>query len=155
MDDGTVSVSEAAAILGVHRNTVHYRIQHGRLKAERTQNTNGETVWRVYLSSLKPDDKQRKVLGHQGKTRNALTSKDQQAELMTLLAPFIAQFGDAQERTGRAEAERDAAQLDAQRERDRANALELQLQRLRGTTEPVEQAAPPRPRSIWERLRQR
>jgi len=55
MDSETVSVSEAARLLNVHRNTIHYRIQHGQIAAQKVLNGKGEYVWRIRRSSLQLD----------------------------------------------------------------------------------------------------
>lgn len=96
MDDDTVSVSEAAALLGVHRNTVHYRIQHGHLVGQRIVNSNGESVWRIPKSSLP-------TVRARGNQRAAIVPKAQHDEQATAIQALLAQFGESERRTGRVE----------------------------------------------------
>ena len=46
-----VTVGEAAKLLGVHRNTIHYRIKRGRIKAHKVVEADNE-VYRVERDSL-------------------------------------------------------------------------------------------------------
>jgi excisionase family DNA binding protein len=46
-----LTVGEAAKLLGVHRNTIHYRIKKGRIKAHKVVEADNE-VYRIERGSL-------------------------------------------------------------------------------------------------------
>jgi excisionase family DNA binding protein len=46
-----LTVGEAAKLLGVHRNTIHYRIKTGRVKAQKVDEA-GRAVYRIDADSL-------------------------------------------------------------------------------------------------------
>jgi excisionase family DNA binding protein len=46
-----LTVGEAAKLLGVHRNTIHYRIKNGRIKAHKVVEADNE-VYRIERNSL-------------------------------------------------------------------------------------------------------
>src|SRR5919202_1667834 len=120
----TVTIGEAAALLGVHRNTVRNRIKAGRYKAHKVVTPQGET-YAIERASLGPPPPNGHTPPLTGPVRDnpaqpppagppALTDQQAQAEALVqrLLAPFIAELGEVREELGRVKAERDAARAE-------------------------------------------
>ena len=170
----TVTIAEAAALLGVHRNTVRNRIKAGRYKAYKLVTPQGETyaVERDSLDLLphnaadKASQAQVRYNLANGSKPGGLTGGLQQEQQLVvvqrLLAPFVedlakthAELGRVQERLAVTERERD--ELRAERDTDRGLADQLvallqeerdaaraELDRLRAVADAP--AAPPEPR---------
>ena len=115
MDDGAEypSIAEAAALLGVHRNTVRNRIKAGRYKAHKVVTPQGET-YAIERGSLGPPPPNgytppltRPVRDNPAQPSHAgppaLTDQQAQAEALVqrLLAPFSAELGEVREERGR------------------------------------------------------
>jgi len=109
----SVSIAQAAALLGVHRNTVRNRIKAGRYKAHKVIAPQGETyvIDRVSLG-LSPDNSERHRSQSQGRHNtpnpsqsDTLVDASQQAEQLAvvqrLLAPFVEELGRTREELGR------------------------------------------------------
>lgn len=122
-DTDYLSITEAAALLGVHRNTVRNRIKVGRYKAHKVLTPQGETyvVARESLgvSPTTPTNQAAQPLttavhhnAPNPSQANALVDGAQlaQAEALVgrLLAPFIAELGEVREELGQVKAARDA-----------------------------------------------
>jgi excisionase family DNA binding protein len=148
MDTDTVSVGEAARILGVHRNTVHYRIKKQRLTAVEVVASNGVKEYRIPVSALPKVPEQaahevpRDFAPNAATMPNteALVSETQREQFRALLGPFLAEIGQVRQALGRTEAERDNA-------REQLAAVELERDRLREQVETLK----PR-RSWWKRI---
>jgi excisionase family DNA binding protein len=128
-----LTITEAAELLGVHRNTVRNRIKAGTYKASKVLTPQGET-YVIERDSLDLPSQQGSQDGSQPPTDNVhhnprqdvrgtdLTPADFQAAneaaIQRLLEPFVRDLSAAHERIGRLEAERDQLQ----RERDDARA---------------------------------
>lgn len=121
-DTAYLSITEAAALVGVHRNTIRNRIKVGRYKAHKVFTPQGETyvVARESLgvNAATPPSQAAQPLptvvhhnAHTPPQAAALVGGDQlaQAEALVgrLLAPFIAELGQVREELGQLKAERD------------------------------------------------
>jgi excisionase family DNA binding protein len=134
-----LTIAEAAALLGVHKNTVRNRIKNGSYRAELVQTERGPT-YLIERESLLTN-----------LTTNTLSSASQ--ELVTpqamefvqeLLRPFVSELGEVREELGTERTRRQMAE-------ERAASLEAELEALRArreSPEAVEEApegAEPRP----------
>jgi excisionase family DNA binding protein len=114
-----LTIAEAAALLGVHKNTVRNRIKDGTYEAEKVITERGQTYMierRSLLTNL---------------TTNTLSSASQQIVgtapmefVQELLRPFVSELGDVREELGAERARRQIAE-------ERAAFLEAELQELR------------------------
>ncbi len=144
MPDGaieTVTIAEAAALLGVHRNTVRNRIKAGRYKAHKLITAQGET-YAIERESLglvphngvaNDSHAQVRHSSVNGSQPGALVDGTQQAQqvavVQRLLAPFVedlakthTELGRVQERLAVAEQERDELRAELDRLRAAADA---------------------------------
>ena len=109
----SVSIAQAAALLGVHRNTVRNRIKAGRYKAHKVLAPQGETyvIDRASLGPI-PHNSERHRSPSQGRHNapnpaqsGALIDAGHQAEQLAvvqrLLAPFVEELGRTREELGR------------------------------------------------------
>ena len=114
-----LTIAEAAALLGVHKNTVRNRIKNGSYRAEMVQTERGPTYLierESLLTNLSANALSRasqELVGHQA-----------MEFVQELLRPFVSELGDIREELG---AERTRRQMAEQR----AAALEAELEALR------------------------
>jgi excisionase family DNA binding protein len=148
-----LTVGEAAKLLGIHRNTIHYRIKTGRIKAHKTVEADRE-VYRIEADSLGVRrtsagvytlDAQRPTAG--GELVVALG-----ARLDEIVQLHAQELGEVREQLGVEKGRRE--QLEEERDRLRA-----ELEALRAEPEPpgspetaTEQADNTQPRSWWGSL---
>ena len=138
-DKGRLTIAEAAALLGVHKNTVRNRIKNGSYRAEMVQTERGPT-YLIERSSLLTNS-----------TTNTLSSASQDVVspqamefVQELLRPFVSELGEVREELGTERARRQMAE-------ERAAALEAELEVLREerespeTVEETPDRAEPRP----------
>ena len=118
-DKDRLTIAEAAALLGVHKNTVRNRIKDGTYEAEKVITERGQT-YMIERKSLLTNS-----------TTNALSSASQQVVgtapmefVQELLRPFVSELGDVREELGAERARRRIAE-------ERAASLEAELQELR------------------------
>ncbi len=114
-----LTITEAATLLGVHKNTVRNRIKDGTYKAEKVITERGQT-YMIERNSLLTN-----------LTTNTLSSGAQQLVnsapmefVQELLRPFVSELGEVREELGAERARRRMAE-------ERASALEAELQELR------------------------
>jgi excisionase family DNA binding protein len=141
MKDGDwVTVTEAARLLGVHRNTVRNRIKAGRYKAHKVVTPQGETymVERESLSTSPDNDlAQPHTSGVRHNAYNPLQDVQQERTVMTeaqqvqaealvqrLLAPFIAELGAVREELGRERQRRELLECERDALKERLEATE-------------------------------
>src|SRR5215213_4459925 len=115
----TLTIAEAAALLGVHKNTVRNRIKNGAYRAEMVQTERGPT-YLIDRESLLTN-----------LSTNALSSASQELVgpqamefVQELLRPFVSELGEIREELGAERAHRQMAE-------ERAAALEAELEALR------------------------
>ena len=115
----TLTIAEAASLLGVHKNTVRNRIKNGSYRAELVQTERGPTYLierESLLTNLSANTLSRasqELVGHQA------------MELVQeLLRPFVSELGEIREELGAERARRQIAE-------QRAAALEAELEALR------------------------
>ncbi len=109
----SVSIAQAAALLGVHRNTVRNRIKAGHYKAHKVIASQGETyvIDRASLGPI-PNNSESHRSQSQGRHNapnpsqsDTLVDASQQAEQLAvvqrLLAPFVEELGRTREELGR------------------------------------------------------
>ena len=131
---GRLTISEAAAFLGVHKNTVRNRIKDGTYEAEKVLTERGETYYIDRESLLK---------AHRDNPANTtLPSASQQVGSVQgmefareLLRPFIEELGTVREELGAERARRKASEQRALAAEDLAAAL---TEELRQTQEALE-----------------
>jgi excisionase family DNA binding protein len=125
-DADRLTIAEAAALLGVHKNTIRNRIKGGSYRAELVQTERAPT-YLIERDSLLTN-----------LTTNTLSSASQ--ELVTpqamefvqaLLRPFVSQLGEVREELGAERTRRRFAE-------ERAASLEAELEALRETRESPE-----------------
>ena len=141
-----LSIAEASALLGVHRNTVRNRVKAGRYKAHKVVTAQGETyaILRESLGLPLPIPTNEDAQSLVGRVRDnadnpaqptALISPDQQAQadaiVQRLLAPFIAELGAVREELGRTKAQSQAQAETITELRRRAALAEAELLRHR------------------------
>ena len=117
--DNRLTIAEAAALLGVHKNTVRNRIKNGSYRAEMVQTERGPT-YLIERESLLTN-----------LTANTLSSASQELVsqsamefVQELLRPFVSELGQVREELGAERARRQMAE-------ERAAALEAELEALR------------------------
>jgi excisionase family DNA binding protein len=118
-----ITIAEAAALLGVHKNTVRNRIKNGSYQAEMVQTERGPT-YLIERESLLTN-----------LSANALSNASQElvgAQAMEfvqeLLRPFVSELGEIREELGAERVRRQIAQ-------ERNAALEAELEALREARE--------------------
>jgi excisionase family DNA binding protein len=152
-----LTIAEAAALLGVHKNTVRNRIKNGSYRAEMVQTERGPTYLierESLLTNLSTNTLSRasqELVGHQA-----------MEFVQELLRPFVSELGEVREELGAERVRRQMAE-------ERAGALEAELEALREprespetVEEEPERAESPsdapgaqggaKPRSWWRRL---
>jgi excisionase family DNA binding protein len=114
-----LTIAEAAALLGVHKNTVRNRIKNGSYRAEMVQTERGPTYLierESLLTNLSANTLSRasqELVGHQA-----------MEFVQELLRPFVSELGEIREELGAERARRQMAE-------QRAAALEAELEALR------------------------
>src|SRR5215203_237121 len=142
-----ITISEAAALLGVHPNTVRNRDKAGMYEAEKVFTENGQT-WMIdrdsILNNPLPKDSQ------QPPSQLPSQSEVQAAQLVQdVLRPFVEDLGRAREELGaervrREQAEQERDRLAAEQAAERTLREEAERERdelaarFRGSTEPRE-----------------
>ncbi len=130
----TLTIAEAAALLGVHRNTVRNRVKAGRYKAYKVVTPQGETYaierasLDLPLTTTSDNGAQAQVHDNRdnpiqsGALAPAAQSSQQLAVVQQLLAPFVeelsrtnAELGRVQERLRATERERDSLRAEVER----------------------------------------
>jgi excisionase family DNA binding protein len=121
-----LTIAEAAALLGVHKNTVRNRIKKGSYRAEMVQTERGPT-YLIERDSLLTN-----------LSTNTLSSVSQDVVspqaiefVQELLRPFVSELGEVREELGAERARRQMAE-------ERAAELEAELEDLRGPQESPE-----------------
>jgi excisionase family DNA binding protein len=115
----TVTVAQAAQLLGVHKNTVRHRIKVGVLPAHKTLTAYGEAymIPRESLdlpvqdpsNPLQGDWSQNPSNPSNAQESHELTTVQQRELMQALLDPFVRELGGVREELGKIKAERDAA----------------------------------------------
>jgi excisionase family DNA binding protein len=114
-----LTIAEAAALLGVHKNTVRNRIKNGSYRAEMVQTERGPTYLierESLLSNLSANTLSRasqEPVGHQA-----------MEFVQELIRPFVSELGEVREALGAERVRRQMAE-------ERAAALEAELESLR------------------------
>jgi excisionase family DNA binding protein len=120
-----LTIAEAAALLGVHKNTVRNRIKNGSYRAEMVQTERGPTYLierESLLTNLSANTLSR--------ASQELVGLQAMEFVQELLRPFVSELGEVREELGAERARRQMAE-------QRAAALEAELEALR---EPRESA---------------
>jgi excisionase family DNA binding protein len=115
----SLTIAEAAALLGVHKNTVRNRIKNGSYRAEIVQTERGPTYLierESLLTNLSTNTLSRasqELVGHQA-----------MEFVQELLRPFVSELGEIREELGAERVRRQMAE-------ERTAALEVELEALR------------------------
>ena len=118
-----LTIAEAAALLGVHKNTVRNRIKNGSYRAEMVQTEHGPTYLiereslLTNMSANAPSRASQELVGHQA-----------MEFVQELLRPFVSELGEIREELGAERARRQIAE-------ERTAALEAELDALGETRE--------------------
>src|SRR4028118_2053433 len=122
MAEDALTIRQAAALLGVHHNTVRNRIKSGTYRAEKAVTENGET----YLIP-------RSELSRVSTTNNVVTPTptqvpsqplpDVREAMHALLEPFVRELGGVREELGRERERREQLQLERDELRRELDAL--------------------------------
>ncbi len=106
-----LTVGEAAKLLGVHRNTIHYRIKTGRIKAHKVVEANNE-VYRIERNSLGVGRTSAHVhtLDAQRTTASDELSRMIATRLDEIVRDFTHELGDLREELGAERARREMAE---------------------------------------------
>jgi excisionase family DNA binding protein len=118
-DRDRLTIGEAAALLGVHKNTVRNRIKNGSYQAEMVQTERGPTYLigrESLLANLSAN-----TLSH---ASQELAGHQAMEFVQKLLRPFVSELGEIREELGAERARRQIAE-------ERAAALEAELEVLR------------------------
>jgi excisionase family DNA binding protein len=145
-----LTVGEAAKLLGVHRNTIHYRIKSGRIKAHKVVEADKE-IYRIERDSLDIGRTSTDVrtLDAQRTTASEELSRMIVTRLDEIVRDYTHELGDLREELGAERARREMAEStlregmdeerrrreEAERERDE---LRRELHALRGPRESPE-----------------
>jgi excisionase family DNA binding protein len=107
MDNKGLTISEAATLLGVHKNTIRNRIKDGTYKAEKVITERGHT-WLIERES---------IFDNNNLTNNTLSNgshvvvnQDVSQALQGVLEPFVRDLGNVREELGRERALRERAE---------------------------------------------
>jgi excisionase family DNA binding protein len=125
----SLTIAEAAALLGVHKNTVRNRIKNGTYKAETVITKRGPTYLIDRESLLTNLNTNTVPTGSQ-----QLVNPQAMELVQELLRPFVNELGEAREQLGAERARREIAE----RERDE---LRRELEELRGLEAAAETTA--------------
>jgi excisionase family DNA binding protein len=106
-----LTVGEAAKLLGVHRNTIHYRIKNGRIKAHKVVEADNE-VYRIERDSLDIGRTSADVrtLDAQRTTASEELSRMIATRLDEIVRDYTHQLGDLREELGAERARREIAE---------------------------------------------
>jgi excisionase family DNA binding protein len=155
-----LTIAEAAALLGVHKNTVRNRIKNGSYRAEMVQTERGPT-YLIERESLLTNLSTNTL----SSASQELVSQQAMAFVQELLRPFVSELGEIREELGAERARREMAETtlregmaeerrrreEAERERDE---LRQELHALREprespqTVEEEPERAEPRPATV-------
>ena len=161
-----LTVGEAAKLLGVHRNTIHYRIKTGRINAHKVVEADSE-VYRIERDSLDVGRTSADVrtLDAQRTTASEELSRMIATRLDEIVRDYTHKLGDLREELGAERARREMAEAtlregvaeerrrreDAERERDDLRRELYALREARESPQTVEQepeSAGPRPAAV-------
>jgi excisionase family DNA binding protein len=125
-----LTIAEAAALLGVHKNTVRNRIKNGSYRAETVQTERGPT-YLIERESLLPNLSTNTL----SSASQELVSRPAMEFVQELLRPFVSELGEVREELGAERARRQMAE-------ERVASLEAELEAFREpreSPEPVEE----------------
>ena len=122
-DGDRLTIAEAAALLGVHKNTVRNRIKNGSYRAEMVQTERGPT-YLIERESLLTNLSTNTL----SSASQELVSNQAMEFVQELLRPFVRELGEVREELGAERARRQMAE-------QRAAALEAELEALRQARE--------------------
>ena len=118
-----LTIADAAALLGVHKNTVRNRIKNGSYRAEMVQTERGPT-YLIERDSLLPNLSANTL----SRASQELVGHQAMEFVQELLRPFVSELGEIREELGAQRVRRQMAE-------ERTAALEAELQGLREARE--------------------
>ena len=104
MDKNTLTIPEAATLLGLHQNTIRNRIKDGTLQAEKVATERGLT-WMIDRDSL--NNLTNTTLSS---ASQVIVNPDVRGALQSVLEPFVRDLGDVREELGRERERREQLQ---------------------------------------------
>jgi excisionase family DNA binding protein len=132
-----LTISQAAALLGVHKNTVRNRIKDGTYEAETIVTERGPTYYIKRESIL--DNLPTNTLSS---ASQELVSPQAMEFVQELLRPFVSELGQVREQLGAERVRREMAEERAATSEERAAALEAELEAMRATPDPLQASEP-------------
>jgi excisionase family DNA binding protein len=159
-DADRLTIAEAAALLGVHKNTVRNRIRNGLYRAEMVQTERGPT-YLIERESLLTN----LTTNTLSSASQELVSKQAMEFVQELLRPFVSELGEIREELGAERVRRELAEStlregmaeeqrrreEAERERDDLRRELFALREVRESPQTIEeepQRAEPRPAAV-------
>jgi hypothetical protein len=142
-----LTVGEAAKVLGVHRNTIHYRIKTGRIKAHKVlvdDRDDRREVYRIEADSLGVGRTSAGVytLDAQRPTAGEELAHMIAARLDEIVRDYTHELGEVREQLGAERVRREMAEERAASSEERAAALEAELEAIRATPDPLQASEP-------------
>jgi excisionase family DNA binding protein len=152
MDNKGLTITEAATLLGVHKNTIRNRIKDGTYKAEKVITERGHT-WLIERDSLFAGDNL--IDSTLSNASQVVVNQHVSLALQTVLEPFVRDLGNVREELGRERALRERAEQELEELKQR---LEASSEPRESPTSPCEEEAgtqapqDPEKRSWWRRF---
>jgi excisionase family DNA binding protein len=100
-----LTIRQAAALLGVHPNTIRNRVKAGRYQADKVQTENGET-YLIPRSELAEDSTTNKLV----RPTQSQPLPDVREAMRAMLEPFVRELGEVREELGREKERRERAE---------------------------------------------
>jgi excisionase family DNA binding protein len=154
MDNKGLTISEAATLLGVHKNTIRNRIKDGTYKAEKVITERGHT-WLIERESIFDGDNLTNNTLSNGS--QGVVNQDVSRALQAVLEPFVRDLGNVREELGRERALRERAEQELEELKLRLEAPpeeqedpETASPEMAGVEVPIAEKKPQR--SFWQKL---
>ncbi len=154
VDNKGLTISEAATLLGVHKNTIRNRIKDGTYKAEKVITERGHT-WLIERDSLFDGDNLTNNTISNGS--QGVVNQDVSRALQAVLEPFVRDLGNVREELGRERALRERAEQELEELKQRLDTTpeereepESASPEMAGVEVPLAEEKPQR--SFWQKL---
>ena len=122
MAEDALTIRQAAALLGVHPNTVRNRIKADKYRAEKVITENGET-YLIPRSELEQETSTNSLATPTPPHSPSQPLPDVREAMRAMLEPFVRELGDVREELGRERERREQLQLERDELRRELDAL--------------------------------